>query len=293
MAGETTRVQPIWLGALQAAAPPCLVVIQGPELGRRIALEESSLVVGRELGNDVRVPLDGISREHCLLSLRDGGVWVRDLGSTNGTWVNGRALPPRQDVPLVSGDRIELPGVIFKFLEGGDVESQYHEEIYQLTIADALTRAFNRRYLMDFLDREISRCRRHGRPLALLLLDVDHFKRINDGFGHAAGDHVLRELVARLAAMVRREECLARLGGDELALVMPETPREGARIVADRVRERVAEHAFVWSDRTIPVTVSIGLAVLGPDVADAEALLAAADAELYAAKAAGRNAASG
>jgi diguanylate cyclase (GGDEF)-like protein len=291
MAGQTTRLDPLCRPAVPA--PPCLVVIYGPELGRKVTLDEPSVIVGRELGNDLRVPLDGISREHCRLSLRDGGVWIEDLGSTNGTWVNGRRLPSRVDVPLVSGDRVELPGVVLKFLDGGDVEAQYHEEIYQLTIADGLTRAFNRRYLMDFLSREISRCRRHERPLALLLADVDHFKRINDALGHAAGDHVLRELVTCMAHGVRREECLARHGGDELALVMPETTLEGARIVAERIRERIAHQDFRWGGARIEVTVSLGIAALLPGIADADGLLAAADAQLYAAKAAGRNATSG
>jgi diguanylate cyclase (GGDEF)-like protein len=294
MAGETIRIRPVYrLGAPESSSPPCLVVIFGPDLGRKIPLEEAELIIGRELGCDVLVPLDGISREHCRISLHDDAVWLRDLGSTNGTWLNGRELEPRKEVQLISGDRIELVGVIFKFLDGGDVESQYHQEIYQLTIADGLTRAFNRRYLMDFLAREISRCRRHQRPLALLLLDVDHFKGINDQYGHAAGDHVLRELVTLVGEGVRREECLARYGGDEFAIVMPETHAEGARIVAERIRGRVEQHAFAWSGHPMRVTVSLGLAVLGAELAAPEALIADADAQLYTAKAGGRNKASG
>jgi diguanylate cyclase (GGDEF)-like protein len=294
MANETTRLELNWrAGAPTAPAKPCLVVILGPDLGHRIPLEEPALIIGRELGNDVLVPLDGISREHCEIGLRDGAAFIRDLGSTNGTWLNGRQLPARQEVPLFSGDRIELAGAVFKFLEGGDVESKYHEEIYQLTIADGLTRAFNRRYLMDFLAREISRCRRHERPLALLLVDVDHYKHINDRFGHAAGDHVLRELAGLMGELVRREECLARHGGDEFALVLPETPAEGARIVAERIRERIEQHPFVWNGEALSVTASLGVAGLEPEISDPESLLAAADAKLYAAKARGRNAAQG
>jgi two-component system cell cycle response regulator len=288
---DTTHLRPgHWLGGDpdQGALTPCLVVIRGPDLGRRIALEGPALVIGRDGEADVAVPIDGISRTHCRLEMRDG-VWLRDLGSTNGTWLNGEPVPADRPVRLASGDRIELVGIVFKFLAGGDVESQYHEEIYQLTIVDGLTRCFNRRYLMDFVGREISRCRRHTRPLAVLLFDVDRFKTINDGYGHAAGDHVLRTLVEVAREGVRREECLARYGGDEFVVVMPETDLTGASIVAERLRGRVELHEFVWSGRRIPVTISAGVAVLGPDVIAPEDLIAAADARLLDAKVLGRN----
>ena len=197
------------------------------------------------------VPIDGISRRHCELMQREG-VRLRDLGSTNGTWLNGRELEPGEEALLQTGDRVELVGVAFKFLAGNDLEAQYHEELYQLAIVDGLTRTFNRRYLMDFLSREISRCRRHARPLSLLLFDIDRFKQINDRFGHAAGDHVLRTIVEVAREGVRREECLARFGGDEFAVVMPETELAGARIVAERTRGRVELHTFEASGRADP-----------------------------------------
>jgi diguanylate cyclase (GGDEF)-like protein len=292
---DTTRLRPVhWLGRVptETSFAPCLVVICGPDLGRKIPIEDPTLVIGREAEADVVVPIEGISRAHCRLELRDG-VWVRDLGSTNGTWLNGRPVPADRALRLTSGDRIELVGMVFKFLAGGDVESLYHEEIYQLTIVDGLTRAFNRRYLMDFVAREISRCRRHTRPLSVLLFDVDRFKAINDGFGHAAGDHVLRTLVEVAREGVRREECLARYGGDEFVVVMPETSLPGARIVAERMRGRVEVHEFAWHGQRLPVTISAGVAPLGPDVIAPEDLIAAADANLLEAKVAGRNRAVG
>jgi diguanylate cyclase (GGDEF)-like protein len=284
-----------WLGRPPGNGPvaPCLVVIFGPDLGRKIPLEDSHCRIGREPDCDVVVPVDGISREHCELVARQDGIALRDLGSTNGTRLNGRDVPPGIEVPLRSGDRVELIGVVFKFLEGWDVEAQYHEEIHQLTIVDGLTRAYNRRYLIDFLTREISRCRRHERPLSLMLFDVDRFKQINDGFGHPAGDHVLRTLVEVAQEGVRREECLARYGGDEFVIVMPETLRAGALIVSERTRGRVEQHAFVWSDRRLPVTISVGVADLTPEIMSPERLIAEADQRLYEAKSAGRNTATG
>jgi two-component system cell cycle response regulator len=290
---ETTRIRPVYLlGSHCPDAPPSLVVICGPDLGRRIPLAPSALTIGRDDGCDVVVPIDGISRRHCELVQGDD-VRLRDLGSTNGTWLNGRMLEPGEAPALRTGDRIELVGVAFKFLAGNDLEAQYHEELYQLAIVDGLTRTFNRRYLMEFLGREISRCRRHTRPLSLLLFDIDHFKRINDRFGHAGGDCVLRAIVEVAREGVRREECLARYGGDEFAIVMAETEISGARIVAERMRARVEHHRFEANGREIPVTISVGVASLEPETTDAEAMLAAADAHLYAAKQAGRNAARG
>jgi diguanylate cyclase (GGDEF)-like protein len=290
---DTRRIRPVYLlGSHCPTAPPSLVVICGPDLGRRIPLEAPTLTIGRDAGCEVVVPIDGISRRHCELLNREG-VRLRDLGSTNGTWLNGRELEPDEEAPLRTGDRIELVGVAFKFLAGNDLEAQYHEELHQLAIVDGLTRVFNRRYLIDFLTREISRCRRHERPLSLLLFDIDRFKQINDCFGHAAGDHVLRAIVEVAREGVRREECLARFGGDEFAVVMPETELAGARIVAERTRGRVEQHPFQAGGRVIPVTISAGVAVLGPAIADAEAMLAAADTQLYAAKMAGRNTAAG
>jgi diguanylate cyclase (GGDEF)-like protein len=287
---DTTRLRIVhWLGdARGAPLAPCLVVIGGPDLGRKIPLDAPALVIGRDGAADLVVPLDGISRAHCRIEVGEG-VWLRDLGSTNGTLLNGEPVPTDRALRLASGDRIELVGVVFKFLAGDDVESLYHEEIYQLTILDALTRCSNRRYLMDFVAREISRCRRHARPLSVLIFDVDRFKAINDVHGHAAGDFVLRTLVEVAREGVRREECLARYGGDEFVVVMPETELGGARIVAERLRGRVEQHGFEWQGQRLPVTVSVGVASLGPDVIAPEDLIAAADARLLDAKVLGRN----
>ena len=290
---DTTRIRPAnLLGRDRPPGPPSLVVICGPDLGRRIPLATSAFTIGREADCDVVVPIDGISRKHCQLVVREG-VQLRDLGSTNGTWLNGRELASGEQAELRTGDRIELVGVAFKFLDGNDLEAQYHEELYLLAIIDGLTRTFNRRYVMDFLTREISRCRRHSRPLSLMLFDIDRFKEINDGFGHASGDQVLREIVEVARGGVRREECLARYGGDEFALVMPETALAGALIVAERTRSQIEGHGFAFGGRTIPVTISVGVTELSPGMHDADEMMAAVDARLYAAKVAGRNGVAG
>ena len=267
----------------------CLVLIYGPNLGRRWSLDRDEIVVGREGPCDVVVPVDTVSRLHCRLRQREGVVFLSDLGSTNGTALNDDTLPPNEEFALHSGDRIRVGSAIFKYLRGGDVESLYHEEIYRTTVADGLTGANNRRFFSEFLEREMARCRRHGRPLSLVLFDLDHFKLVNDGFGHLSGDQVLRDVAGLVREQVRREDCFARFGGEQFAVVLTETNLEAAQHFAERLRQRVEAHEFRAGSESIAVTISIGVAELGKDKRDAADFIAAVDANLYEAKSAGRN----
>lgn len=272
-----------------ATEESCLVTIYGPDLGRKIPLNVPHLTIGRGSKNDVVVRLKDISRHHCRISIRDGNLFVCDLDSTNGTYLNDEALPANREVPLRTGDHINLGGAIFKMLDGGNVEALYHEEIYRTAIFDGLTQIPNRRYLTEFLEREMARSSRHGRPLALLLLDVDHFKEINDELGHVAGDQVLRELARVISESMRKETCFARYGGEEFAVVLPETDESEARIVAERVRSLVESHVFHIEDQEVRVTVSVGVAVMNEGMRDPIHLFHRADEQLYEAKHSGRN----
>jgi two-component system cell cycle response regulator len=265
----------------------CLVFIYptGPQMGARYVLKESA-AIGRTDDCQVRNTDASVSRAHARLECREDGYYVLDLGSTNGTFVNNA---PVTEALLHDGDYLRIGNCIYRFLEGGNLEAEYHEEIYRLTVQDGLTGLHNRRSLTEFLDRELSRAERHDRPLALALFDIDRFKTINDGHGHLAGDTVLRQLAALLRPVVRKDELLARYGGEEFAMVLPETSGENAVKACERLRQTVAEHRFEYDGRDIPVTVSIGVAVNGPDADTPERLLRSADAKLYQAKAAGRN----
>lgn len=266
----------------------CLVTIHGPGLGQRVELGED-LSIGRGEDNDVVVPLEDVSRHHCRISRQDGGFVVADMGSTNGTYRNDQPVPQGAAIPLMPGDLLNLGGVIFKVLDGSNVEAQYHEELYRTAIIDGLTQIHNRRYLTEFLETEMARAARYHRDVALILFDVDHFKLVNDDFGHPVGDYVLRELAACVSSQIRRECCLARYGGEEFAVVLPETELEEARIVAERVRGSVENHAFSADGKRIDVTVSVGVAIMDDSMTGVAEFFHVVDGHLYEAKHQGRN----
>jgi diguanylate cyclase (GGDEF)-like protein len=272
-----------------ADGPACLVSIYGPHLGKRWCLERSEATIGRDAGCDVSLPIDTVSRRHCRVEVRGAEVTVTDLGSTNGTAINDEPVAANHPVALRSGDRVRVGSAILKFLRGDDVESLYHEEIYRTMVVDGLTGVSNRRFLTEFLDREMARCRRHDRPLALVLFDLDHFKQVNDGHGHLTGDDVLRTVAEIAREHVRREDCLARFGGDEFAVVLTETDSMAARLFAERLRGTIEVHEFRAGADRVPVTISSGVATMTPAMRTSDDFLAAADARLYEAKSAGRN----
>lgn len=289
---EKTRVTQV----VQAPPPDpgqgndCLVVIYTAEqglLGKRFVLDRSPLRVGRGADNHVVLEGDSVSRRHAHFERRGNSWFVVDDGSTNGTYLNEEQIA--HDALLNNGDRIKVGPTILKFLSGLDAESKYHEEIYRMTIVDGLTQIHNKRYLFEALEKELIRARRYERELSLIIFDIDFFKRINDQYGHLAGDHVLRELARVVQERIRRDEVFARYGGEEFVIVLPETGLGGARALAEDLRERVATHAFVFQGERIPVTISIGCAQLSKDDRAATELIQRADEKLYEAKRSGRN----
>jgi diguanylate cyclase (GGDEF)-like protein len=288
MAHEETKTGVVVTFPRRADGPACIVIIYGRELGRRWMLDRPSLIIGRGEGCDVVLDMDNVSRRHCEIRQVSGGTHVvEDLRSTNGTFINAEELTgPRE---MRNGDLVKVGGTIFKYLDGDSVESLFHEEIYRMTIVDGLTQVHNKRFLLEFLEREMSRCQRYGRSLSLMMMDIDHFKLVNDQFGHIAGDHVLREVATSIRARVRKEECFARYGGEEFALVMPEAERENVGIFAEKIRALVESREIGFEGRNIRVTVSVGVAQMAPDMTDVRSFIDAADVKLYEAKNAGRN----
>jgi two-component system cell cycle response regulator len=274
----------------RACREACLVHIypSGPAMGRRYTLSSTAaMLIGR--GGDCAIHIEdhSVSRKHARIDPQPDGYQAVDLASTNGTYVND--LPVERQ-SLSDGDYLRVGNCIYRFLAGGNIEAEYHEEIYRLAIIDALTEIPNKRCLSEFLSRELSRAQRHHRPLAVIMFDVDRFKAVNDELGHLCGDHVLREMAGRLKAVVRAEELIARYGGEEFAVVLPECTPEEAASVAERLRLMVEGQAFRFDGAELRVTISLGVACTADgELISPTQLLDRADAKLYEAKRTGRN----
>ena len=283
-----TRVTevPVGLASPQRSGSACIVVIYGPELGKRIQIGIAPFEVGRSSKNDLFLDEESISRHHARITFDGTQHWVADLDSTNGTFVNDVAIREQR---LSDGDQVRVGRSILKFMTGENVEVQYHEEIYRLMTVDALTQVFNRRYFNEALQREFNRSRRYGRALSLILFDIDHFKRVNDTYGHLAGDNLLRQIASAVKPRLRREDVFARTGGEEFGIILPEVGLDGARTTAEKVRGIVEATPLKHERDIVPCTVSLGVAATGAEEVSGEDLYKRADERLYAAKQGGRN----
>ncbi len=265
----------------------CLVMIHGASLGRRYNLvNEGTILVGRNDDCGIQMEEDEVSRRHCEVTCSGNRYVIRDLGSTNGTYVNDVLVGERD---IHDGDQVQIGGSIFKFISSANIEIAYHEEIYCLSTTDGLTQVHNKRFLLEYLDREISRCRRQSSILSLILLDIDHFKKVNDVFGHLAGDQVLKHLTTLVRANIRHEDVLARFGGEEFMIVLPQIDQAGALLCAEKIHQLVARHKFASEGANIPITISLGVVTSTTETETAAQLISAADKQLYRAKDKGRN----
>ena len=265
-----------------------MVVIYGPELGRRIQLGTAPFQIGRSATNDLALDQESVSRHHAKITFDGSDYWVKDLKSTNGTFVN-LSDEPITEARLSDGDQIRVGRSILKFMTGENVEVQYHEEIYRLMTVDGLTQVYNRRFFSDAIEREFNRSKRYQRSLSLIVFDIDFFKRVNDTYGHLAGDNLLRQIAAAVKHRLRREDIFARTGGEEFAVLLPEIAHDGARITAEKIRGIVESTQFKHEHTVIPCTVSLGVAALKGTESTADDLYRTADAYLYTAKQGGRN----
>lgn len=264
----------------------CLIVIYGDDLGRKFNIVGTELRIGRSDCNDICVPQESVSREHAVVSSGPDGIFLSDNGSTNGTFVNDARIGTIQ---LRDGDFVKIGRSIFKFLSGDNIERSYHEEIFRLSTSDGLTQIYNRRYFEENLERELIRARRYGRPLALVLFDIDHFKVTNDKHGHRAGDFVLRQVAKLVTNRARSVDIVARFGGEEFAVILPEIDTVGAEHFAQDIRKLIEAREFEFEREMIPTKISVGVASLDDAMEGGDDLVKEADRCLLLAKAQGRN----
>ncbi len=267
-----------------------LTLLTGPSAGEVHALVRDETVIGRDDESDLTVDDPAISRRHARLTRQPSGEYLlEDLESTNGTYVAGEAVVRRT---LRTGEQIQLgPTVLFRFAVTDEAEERLQRQLFESSIRDPLTHAYNRKYLNERLAAEVAHARRHGTKLALLVLDLDDFKGVNDRHGHLAGDAVLRRVAEVVVGVIRIEDVFARFGGEEFVVLTRGDGVHNASQLGERLRRAIEEATVRFEGTPIPVTVSVGVADLDElaQPSGSQALIERADARLYRAKALGRN----
>jgi len=264
------------------------VRMDGSDVGQVTSLSGALLEVGRLAKNHLHLPLEGVSRQHARIVFQDDSYWIEDLGSANGTFVQGARVTRHR---LTDGDVVQFgPRVVFRYSITDTGEEKILRQLYESSVKDALTGAFNREYFSERLKAEVAYARRHQAELSLVMFDIDYFKKVNDGHGHPAGDAVLQETVAAVARTLRAEDVLARYGGEEFAVILRGVGLSSASGVAERLRSIVEATSTVHEGATIRCTISAGCAALSCcETPTLEALIAISDRRLYIAKRGGRN----
>lgn len=277
-----------------------LVLIVGRQIGKRFILRDPEMALGRDMACAIAVDDNSVSRTHAIIRREGAHYTIEDLGSTNGTRLNSSRV---RKARLEDGDLIRVGRSVLKFLSGENVEQEYYAEIYRLTTTDGLTQVHNRRYLGELLERELARALRYQRELSVLVMDLDHFKAVNDQHGHGIGDLVLQAFCDRVGELTRRADTLCRYGGEEFVLVAPESSLADAHRLAEKIRASLAREPLSVEDSTLPVTCSFGVASVGNylhthpageergrrEPGQPNRLLEIADRRLYVAKREGRN----
>ncbi len=269
---------------------PCLTVLTGNAAGTTFKVVKGNALIGRGEKAEVRILDDGVSRFHARLRYDTGGrLYVSDLESRNGTFVNGRKID--DDTRLEAGDKIQVGRTtVLRFEYQDALDESFHENLLSSALRCSLTHLFNKRYFMDRLDAELKFARRHQTAVSLLMLDLDHFKRVNDTHGHLAGDAVLVNLAAVLTRAVRNEDVVARFGGEEFAVILRAISLEPAMQLAERLRKTVETVPTPFHDKPLSATVSIGVASYPTtEFESVDEFVEAADKALYRAKHDGRN----
>jgi diguanylate cyclase (GGDEF)-like protein len=283
---STTLRMRVPRGTAPATRGACLVVIHGVRLGQCIDLHDVPVVIGRSAHSDFQIEHRSVSRNHCKVWHDNGAFFVRDLGSTNRTFLNER---PIEQAELSDGDHVGVGDTVLKFVARGSLEARYHEALYELATIDSLTQLYNRRKFREYLEEAVVRVDGDGGRLALVFIDLDHFKAINETHGHSGGDEVLKIVSASVRQALRAGDIAGRLGGEEFAIIMAEADLATAAAYAEGLRQTLAALRCPIEGKEQRVSASIGVAAWSPAALTASELMREADVQLFRAKAAGRN----
>ncbi|EPZ51835.1 diguanylate cyclase (GGDEF) domain protein [Bacteriovorax sp. BAL6_X] len=268
--------------------PAALLVVGGDLNGTLFDLKEEEITVGRSAKCDIPLEFNGISREHFKLVSSTDGYQVVDLGSRNGTFLNNSKVEAPTE--LQKGDIIKMGAMALKYLPKGDPERLTYDKLQLEANTDGLTACYNKSFFNKKLDIEVKKSKVTGTPLSLIVFDLDHFKKLNDNYGHDAGDYVLKELAEVIRSNgIRETDIFARYGGEEFVVLLPKTNIKQSYEIAERLRKAVETHDFIYDDNKLPVTASIGVSDYRQGVSSGTDLFKRADSAVYKSKEGGRN----
>lgn len=268
---------------------PYLIQISGRQTGQQVNLSNRNVKIGRDPDTcEVAVDDPHVSRQHAEIVWQDGKATIRDLGSTNGIVINGLKI---KEQILEDNDKILIgTRLYFKFCYQDSHELNYQQTLFNAANIDTLTGLYSRKFFQDILSKEFSFSKRNRQPLSLLMIDIDHFKKINDTHGHLGGDEVLKKIGAIFKTGLRMENIASRFGGEEFAIILRHVHADLALQIGERLRKTVEAEQILFKEVRIPVTISIGIATLdGDNFETGEDLVQSADELLYEAKETGRN----
>lgn len=271
--------------------PACLILIRGTPQGHRFFITTDEMIIGRDPKADISIPDASISRKHAKITREGTVIKIEDLGSQNGTVVNGKRLETGHVAKLAKEDLVKLGNSIVKYLPAGEIEIIFYGNLNQAANTDPLTKCFNKGYFLEAIEAEVKRAKALATKLSLIFFDLDHFKKVNDTFGHEGGDFVLKEFtqLVRNIGLLKPKDIFARYGGEEFCLMMPATSITEAADIAEALRGKIHGHEFLYEGKRIPVTTSLGVAELSSDHDTPADLIKSADKALYESKQGGRN----
>lgn len=267
---------------------PALSFMGGPSMGQIIVLKEGEHIVGRSQKATIVVHDDAISRQHFKISVQGNQATLEDLESTNGTYVNG--IRVKRHV-LKDKDTVQISSqTIMTFSYFSDLEVQKQTQVYRMANFDPVTQARTKYYFLDQIEKEFSHALRRKDSLSLIIYDIDFFKKVNDNYGHPAGDYVLKRVADLTQQVVRSEDLFARYGGEEFVILMRDSREQEAIRLAERLRQLIALTPFEFEGERIKVTISAGVSCLQEgNFKNFEEMIKTADDYLYFAKENGRN----
>jgi len=291
---DTTIILTDIRAALQASEkeaqlkPAALLVVGGDLNGTLFDLIEPTIGIGRSADNTISLEFNGVSRYHFKLLASGESHVLEDCGSKNGTYLNNKKVESL--TPLAKGDIIKIGSIALKYLPKGDPERLTYDKLNLEANTDRHTGCYNKTYFNNRITLEVNKCKVTGEPLSLVIFDLDHFKKLNDGFGHDAGDYVLKEMAQVIRGNgIREQDVFARYGGEEFVILLPKTNLKQSFEIAERLRKLIESKEFIYEAKRLPVTASIGVADYRQGVMTGTDLFKRADEAVYKAKEGGRN----